>query len=488
MDCPEANYLVFRPDYITIESNEGPLGGYGIRASFIPEPLLARATIYIRRRLWADNFEGQLDNTHGVMAMAMQTDGKVLIAGSFTTVQGESRNGIARLNPDGSLDSEFNPGGGLDGTTRIVALQPDGKIIVGGDFQNVDGAPFSCVVRLLSNGPVDSTFVPALVSSSVATPPRVATLNVQPDGKIVIGGIFTHLDGISHVCVGRVEGNGKLDGSFVLRPNNIVLSSANFSNGDILLGGGFKLVDGIDKVRVARASKDGILDQFYNRGTGPDATVLSVLVDPQSRGLISGGFATYDGVSTSGIARVLADGTIDSGFLPQITPVAGVDITLISGLLVQENGKIFVGRLFGAVAGVGRNSLARLNDDGTLDETFDPGTGPDDGINAVMFDHQGNLWVAGYFDVFNGAAHSHLVRYLRQNPTAVELSSPTFSDGSFGFSFTTETGFTYEVQQCLDLTPRVWETVQVFGGDGSIMTVTGLRRDLDKAFFRLRIE
>jgi hypothetical protein len=346
--------------------------------------------------------------------------------------------------------------------------------------------PVSCACLAMAR--VDTTFSPPVVSTSVATTLRVEALTVQEDGKIVISGIFTHLDGISHVCIGRLMEDGTLDSSFVMKPNNIVLSQASFGNGDLLLAGGFKAIDGVEKFRVAKVSSEGILDRTYNPGTGPDNIVLSVALDSESRALVSGGFLTFDGVSTPGIARILADGTLDSSFLPQVSPAVGVDIALVSELLVQENGKIFIGGLFGGIDGITRNSLARLNDDGTVDETFDPGVGSDDGVNTLTFDHDGNLLVGGYFELFNGEQRLRLARYLRKIAAAVTMVLPNFSDGSFGFSFETETGFVYEVQQCLDLSLNNWETVQIFGGDGNVTTATGLRSDLDKAFFRVQIK
>lgn len=65
-----------------------------------------------------------------VLATAVQPDGKVILAGSFTTVLGQSRNNIARLNADGTLDSGFNPN--VNGTIWSVVVQADGKVIVGG--------------------------------------------------------------------------------------------------------------------------------------------------------------------------------------------------------------------------------------------------------------------------------------------------------------------------------------------------------------------
>ena len=120
--------------------------------------------------------------------MALQTDGKVIVGGAFTTIGGETRQYLARLNPSGTIDSEFYPS--FDGQVGTVALLSDGRILVGGSFSNVQpvGAalPLSRknLIRLNANGTLDSAFNPEPNSS-------VAALGVQSDGKIVIGGSFS---------------------------------------------------------------------------------------------------------------------------------------------------------------------------------------------------------------------------------------------------------------------------------------------------------
>ncbi|HRX81642.1 MAG TPA: delta-60 repeat domain-containing protein, partial [Pirellulaceae bacterium] len=92
--------------------------------------------------------------------VALQADGKALIGGTFTTVDGVSRNNIARLNPDGSLDNTFTPGTGTNGPVLSVALQADGRILIAGDFTAVNGVLRNDIARLNSDGSVDTTFNP----------------------------------------------------------------------------------------------------------------------------------------------------------------------------------------------------------------------------------------------------------------------------------------------------------------------------------------
>ncbi len=129
--------------------------------------------------------------------MVVQKDGKVVIGGEFSSVGGVNRNGIARLNEDGSLDSSFNPGRGVDGLfpgVYAVAMSADGKILAGGRFSVFNGMNQGGVVRLNGDGSLDKTFG----SISIQAPPgsgEIHAVALQSDDKILIGGDFTNVGG-----------------------------------------------------------------------------------------------------------------------------------------------------------------------------------------------------------------------------------------------------------------------------------------------------
>jgi uncharacterized delta-60 repeat protein len=143
-----------------------------------------------------------------VFAVLMQPDGAVLIGGSFATVGGVSRNGIARLNATGSLDSFFNPGSGVDGASiccevRSMALQPDGRVIIGGGFTSVNGIPRNNIARLTSIGALDNSFTP-----QPGPDYGVTSVALQTDGKLIIGGLFASVDNAPNVRIARLNSNG----------------------------------------------------------------------------------------------------------------------------------------------------------------------------------------------------------------------------------------------------------------------------------------
>ncbi|RMH34509.1 MAG: hypothetical protein D6687_03815, partial [Acidobacteria bacterium] len=132
-----------------------------------------------------DAFNPNVGN-NTVFAIAIEPDGQILIGGSFTSVGGQTRNRIARLNPDGSLDTSFNPN--ANGTVFAIALEPDGQILIGGSFTSVGGQTRNRIARLNPDGSLDTSFNPDANNT-------VSAIAIEPDGQILIGGSFTSVGG-----------------------------------------------------------------------------------------------------------------------------------------------------------------------------------------------------------------------------------------------------------------------------------------------------
>jgi uncharacterized delta-60 repeat protein len=157
------------------------------------------------------SFNPDADANELIEAMAIQRDGKVLLAGRFTTLAGEALNGIGRLNTDGTPDSSFTPGTGLTGgEATSFAIQNDGKIIIGGTFTSINGVPRSRIARLNDDGTVDQNFDPGLgveyVAGGATTTASVSSTALQADGRILIGGFFNQVDGKYREEVARLGG------------------------------------------------------------------------------------------------------------------------------------------------------------------------------------------------------------------------------------------------------------------------------------------
>ena len=195
-----------------------------------------------------------------VYALALQPDGKILVGGNFGLVNGESRNGIARLNADGTLDTAFNPGKGTGYYRDVysVALQTDGKILVGGNFRKFDNHDRQDLARLHPNGALDEFFSPGHGTANKAGSGKIHSVAIQPDGKLVIGGRFSSVQGKGRDDIARLNADGSVDGEF--RPmsgtgpaeNYLVYAVALESDQRLLIGGRFSAVNAGHRSNIAR--------------------------------------------------------------------------------------------------------------------------------------------------------------------------------------------------------------------------------------------
>jgi uncharacterized delta-60 repeat protein len=301
-----------------------------------------------------------------VRHMALQSDGKIVIGGFFTSVEGVSRNRVARLNADGSLDTTFNTGTGCAGKivpadptdpfVFAVAVQADGRIVIGGNFTTYNGAAHSGVVRLNSNGSADSTFD---VGSGVDS--WVRTIALLPNGQVMLGGWFTSYDGQGFNRMVRLNANGTADTTFnpFFGDKTAIYTIARLGDGKYIVAGHSVNPDAPFKQEIVRLNHDGSFDTTFNSGgAGADEKVESVVLQPDGKIVMVGYFGRYNGVERRSIARLNADGSLDS------TLIATSDNWLWTAAL-QSDGKILVCGGLSSINGISRNGIARLNASGT---------------------------------------------------------------------------------------------------------------------------
>lgn len=151
-----------------------------------------------------------------VLAAVVQPDGKILIGGRFSAVNGIARSNIARLNDDGTLDRTFaeGPAQGVNGQVNALAIQPGGGIIVGGTFTQAAELETLNLARYQTDGSIDRSFGGADVAARGANG-NVYALAVQPDGKIVVGGNFNAIFGQARRSIARLNADGTVDASVV---------------------------------------------------------------------------------------------------------------------------------------------------------------------------------------------------------------------------------------------------------------------------------
>lgn len=217
----------------------------------------------------------------------VQPDGKLVIGGdigAIGSVLGATRNHIARLNANNTLDFGFDPG--ANGTVRVINIQLDGKLLVGGSFSQIAGVSRSFLARLNSNGSPDSTFDPGLNGA-------VGRIMPQEDGKILIAGNFTTVAGIARSGLARLNADGMLDTGFNPNPNGSVNVIRALPDGRIYVGGTFSSIGGVSARHLARLNADGTVDSSFNANPSSWVSDLSIMSDGKL--MIGGLFGSVGG-------------------------------------------------------------------------------------------------------------------------------------------------------------------------------------------------
>jgi uncharacterized delta-60 repeat protein len=257
------------------------------------------------------NTDGSVDGTFvygtgfngGLRSITTQSDGKILAGGLFTSYNGTAANRIIRLNSNGSVDNTFVYGTGFDEWALSVVVQSDGKILAGGIFTSYNGITANYIIRLNSNGSVDNTFVYGTGFDS-----DVQIITTQPNGKILAVGNFTSYNGTAANRIIRLNSNGSVDNTFVYGSgfNDLVLSVVVQSDGKILAGGGFTSYNGTAANTIIRLNSNGSVDNTFIVGTGFDGTyVYSIATQSDGKILVGGDFTDYDGTAANRIIRLL---------------------------------------------------------------------------------------------------------------------------------------------------------------------------------------
>lgn len=338
-----------------------------------------------------------------VIKTLIQEDGKIIVAGKFTTFNGTSRNRIARLNTDGTLDTSFDPGDAfgskLHTTVLSISIQADGKIIAGGDFEFYNGISRNNIVRLNADGTLDTSFDPGKGFNAY-----VESISIQTDGKIIVGGYFGLFNGVKTNHIACLNSDGSLDTTFGkgkgFNFNSHVLTTAIQSDGKIIVGGEFLSYNGIKRMRIARLNNDGTLDTSFDSGKEFKVSVKSIAIDQDGKIIV--------GALSGKVARLNQDGTFDHALY---------DGYIIHSISIQEDGKIIILGI-AVFNGRSRNFVVRLNSDDTIDTTFDIGKGfQHDGVfeiailNSISIQADGKIIVGGFFTSYFGTTTSFIARF-----------------------------------------------------------------------------
>ncbi len=345
-------------------------------------------------------------NANGpVFSLALQDDGAIVMAGSFTEVGTVPRNRLARLLPDGNLDPTFDIGPGADGVIRALALQRDGRLVIGGTFTTINSTNAGNISRLSIDGKVDGAF-----DAGAGADNPVFALLVQPDDRILVGGAFSYFNGEPHPGIVRLMTNGVVDPTFVTGSgiNGSVYAFAVQADGKILVAGEFVSFNAIPHSNLVRLLPDGSLDASFNPAFSIDGAIRTVLVQTDGNIVIGGDFTAVNGVSRQHLARLDQGGFIDNAFLA--LPGQGAD-GAVYAIKQQIDGRLIISGDFQTFNGVTRGGITRLRDtDGTTDPSINFGVGANDFVAALLLQPDRKIVLGGGFTEYDGEPREHVAR------------------------------------------------------------------------------
>ena len=339
-----------------------------------------------------------------VKAIARLSNGSILIGGNITS--GITGN-IARLNADGTNDSTFLKGTGFNGEVRSIVVQSDGRILVGGAFTSYGATACNRLVRLNSDGTVDNTFVTAIGTGADAT---VNVIAIEATGKILAGGDFSNFSGAAMEGLVRLTSAGSRDTvsplslPFVTSFDSRITALIAQDDAKIMVVGSFygpAIATGF-RSGIARLTSTGARDATFDPDAGLHfsgsigtlGNADTIVRQTDGKYVVGGFFTAFDENPAPCIARVNSNGSFDNSFVPPTFNSS------IKSLLVQPSGTIIVAGTFTSPV----NGLERLLANGSVDSTFQQGTGPSGTLYSLAADTGGAFWAGGNFFNYDGVS------------------------------------------------------------------------------------
>lgn len=349
---------------------------------------------------YGDGFDGT------VRTLLLQRDGNLIVGGDYLGLNGSPVSYLTRLNPNGSIDESFNTGTGFNGKIYASYLQSDGKIILGGSFTAYNGISAGRLIRLNSDGSYDPTFN----TSIGATTGIVYDIAMQSDGKIIIVGSFTKYANSTVNRVARLFPNGTLDSSLLTGSGSTLnITHVKITTDErIILTGNFITFNGTPANRIVRLNSNGSFDSTFNCGTGFNDDVNAIALQTDGKMVIGGNFTVFNDIVANRFIRLNADGTKDESFQVGL----GFSKEGVQTIKIDSNGDLMIGGSFtGFYNGSEVNRVVFLNSDGTLKTNFDIGSGPASAsVLSLECDEEGSWFIGGSFSVFNGQNQGRLAK------------------------------------------------------------------------------
>ena len=344
--------------------------------------------------------------------LKLMGDGSIYIAGNFKFYNGFNRASVVKLNSDGSLNSTFNAGSGGVGAGGIVTSIEVGPnqsfFFVGGQFNNIFNGITGpkALVRLTAQGNVDISVIPTNITGIIND------IKILPgNSSIVVGGLFS-ISGntpISNLARFDFSTNSFFTGFNAQVPASDAIRQILVSGSNLVVVGNFTSINTSPRGRIARINNlsSGGLDPIFANGYGANDQITCIAPESNGGFVVGGNFRKFDNTSRAFAARISANGLVSN----PLTLNSGVDRSA-HALAIQKDNRILVGGEFGYFNSNFRNGITRLLENGNVDASFNPLNGVDGSIHAIAVQPDGRILAGGKFSIFNDASKNGLVRLL----------------------------------------------------------------------------
>ncbi len=364
---------------------------------------------------------------NSVNSISPQADGKLIVAGSFTSYNGSTANRMVRLNTNGTLDPSFSLDQSINASTPFnIRVLPSGKIITCGFYKNVSLKNGGIGAGELNVFNSDGSIYSGFFTNRGDGIPDAKNFDVDPNGKVIVVGLFRFMYDDSMVIdipdgVMRLNADGSRDQFFQagagtgfenLITGGVTIAGAEaLENGKYLLYGNFQRFSGRNAKYFVRLNSNGSQDTTFNlSGSGFNGRVSDVIELPDGKYLVAGIFTSYNGINVKKIARLFPNGTLDTTFRNTI------EFNVIEDIVLKSDGKILVG--YDVVFGGGgySNGILQLNENGSYDNSLNFGSGIypyGQFVNSICIQPDNNLIIAGSFTgVYNNTSSPRIARLL----------------------------------------------------------------------------
>lgn len=310
----------------------------------------------------------------------LDTISKSTYAYAYGPFDGYIENGIAttyknliKLNLDLTIDTSFDVGTGFDEilyTGSSILEQPDGKIIVTGTFTTYQGVTQNRIVRLNTDATVDATFITGTGFNNFTQSPAI-----DSNGSIIVTGIFNTYNGSSSPRIARLLSNGTIDPTFIIGSgfNNTTTDVLVNSDDSMFILGYFDSYNGTAvSPGITKLLPNGSIDPSFNAGTGitpyvPNNANYFARIPGETSFYVGGFLTDYDGTTISQIIKLNIDGTVDTSF----NSGTGFDGVNLYSLAAVWGDKLIIEGDFTSYNGTPSNYAIILNADGSVYYTFD---------------------------------------------------------------------------------------------------------------------